>query len=192
MANIQELKLALGAGGRVNKYKVKFSVPSAVRVESDLQKVDVLCKATQFPGVTISPIEVFSQGRKLVIPGDTAYENTWTLTFYNTEDHALRRDMLSWMKAADDFQRNEHSGNPTALMGELGVSQLDSAGNVTATYTFHNVWVTGVDAVEVSDDTDGGIQEFAVNFAFTDWVVGDGEFSDPALGNKSTLNDIAG
>jgi len=190
MANISNLKQALGAGGRVNKYRIDFSVPSAVPVKSELQNADVLCKAAQFPGVTISPIEVFNQGRKLVIPGDTTYENTWSVTFYNTADHALRADMISWMRAADDFQKNTHSGNPNDVMGELGVTQLDSLGKATATYTFHNVWVTGVDAVEVSDDTDGGIQEFVVNFAFSDWVVGTGEEQDFNV-PKSSDNGIA-
>jgi len=192
MANIANLKQALGAGGRVNKYRLNFSVPSAVPITSDLQNADVLCKATQFPGMTITPIEVFNQGRKLVIPGDTTYENTWTVTFYNTEDHGIRRDMIAWMKAADDFQKNEHSGNPGDIMGELGVTQLDSMAKDTVTYTFHNVWVSGVEAVEVSDDADGGVQEMVVTFTFTDWVVGNGEFNAPDKANAGTKNSIAG
>lgn len=191
MANISNLKMALGAGGRVNKYRLNFSIPSAVPTVSELQNADVLCKSTQFPGVTITPIEVFNQGRKLVIPGDTAYENTWAVMFYNTEDHALRRDMISWMRSADDFQRNAHSGNVNDILGELSVTQLDSAGKDTVTYTFHNVWVSGVDAVELSDDADGGIQEFNVTFTFSDWVIGGGEFSEPATANAATKNSIA-
>ena len=191
MANIANLKQALGAGGRVNKYRVNFSIPSAVPTASELQNVDVLCKASSFPGVTITPIEVFNQGRKLVIPGDTVYENTWALTFYNTADHGLRRDLLSWMKSSDDFQKNTHSGNPTDILGELSVVQLDSLGKATATYTFHNVWVSGVDAVELSDDTDGGIQEFAATFSFSDWVVGEGEISEPTKANAASANSIA-
>jgi len=191
MANIANLKQALGAGGRVNKYRVNFSIPSAVPVSSDLQNADVLCKAAQFPGVTITPIEVFNQGRKLVIPGDTVYENAWALTFYNTADHGLRRDLLSWMRSADDFQKNTHSGNPNDILGELSVTQLDSLGKDTVTYTFHNVWVSGVDAVELTDDADGGIQEFAATFSFSDWVVGAGEFSDPTTASKASENSIA-
>ena len=191
MANIANLKQALGAGGRVNKYRLNFSVPSAVPVTSDLQNADVLCKSTQFPGVTITPIEVFNQGRKLLIPGDTVYENTWTVIFYNTESHDIRRDMISWMRSADDFQKNTHSGNPNDVLGEMSVSQLDSLGKETVTYTFHNVWVSGVEAIEVTDDADGGIQEASITFTFTDWVVGGGEFSDPALANAGSANSIA-
>jgi len=193
MANkLAELKGALGAGARASKYRVNFSVPAAVPVTSNLQNVDALCKASNFPSVTIGQIEVFSQGRKLMLPGDTTYTNAWTLSFYNTEDHALRKDMISWMKAADHFQNNSHSGNPAALMGELSVEQLDSAGNPTAKYTFHNVFVQEVGELAVGDDQIDTIQEFDVTFSFTDWVVGDGELNNPAAGNAATENEVAG
>ena len=188
---IASLKHALGAGGRVNKYKVNFSIPGAVPTASNLQDVDILCKGTQFPGMTITPIEVFNQGRKLVLPGDTEFENTWTLTFYNTEAHNLRRDLISWMISADNFQRNIHSGNPNDILGELSVSQLDSDANTTVTYTFHNVWVSNVEAIELTSEADGGIQEFAATFTFTDWVVGKGEYSEPLKAKAPTKNKIA-
>jgi len=54
MANkLAELKSALGAGGRANKYRLNFSVPAVVPVTSDLGVADALCKATQFPGMTL-------------------------------------------------------------------------------------------------------------------------------------------
>jgi len=192
MANrLAELKSALGAGARANKYRVNFAVPAAVPVTSNLQNADALCKASNFPSMTIGQIEVFNQGRKLILPGDTTYTNTWTLTFYNTEDHALRKDMISWMKSADHFQNNTHSGNPNSIMGELSVEQLDSAGQPTAKYTFHNIFVQEVGELGVGDDQVDTIQEFDVTFSFTDWVVGDGELNNPAAGNQASGNEVA-
>jgi len=192
MANtLSLLKSALNSGARANKYRLNFAVPGTVKTVSNLQDADILCKATQFPAMTIGQIEVFNQGRKLIVPGDTTYENTWNITFYNTEDHALRRDMIAWMVAADHFQKNTHSGNPSSIMGEMSVEQLDSAGNPTAKYTFHNVFVSEVSAVDVADDTADTIQEFDVTFTFSDWVVGDGEFNEPSAGNSATNNDVA-
>ena len=192
MANrLAELKSALGAGGRANKYRVNFSIPSTVPTTSNLQNANTLCKATQFPGMTLGQIEVFNQGRKMMIPGDTTYENNWTMTFYNTEDHALRKDMISWLKSADHFQNNSHSGNPDSIMGELSVEQLDSAGNPTAKYTFHNVFVSEVAALELGDDQIDTIQEFDVTFTFSDWVVGEGELNEPTSGNIATKNEVA-
>ena len=75
MNKLAELKSAIGAGGRANKYRVNFSVPGTIATTSDIQNAATLCKATQFPGMTIGQIEVFNQGRKLMLPGDTTYEN---------------------------------------------------------------------------------------------------------------------
>ena len=141
--------------------------------------------------MTLGQIEVFNQGRKMMLPGDTTYENVWTITFYNTEDHALRKDMISWLRSADHFQNNSHSGNPDSIMGEMSVEQLDSAGNPTAKYTFHNVFVSEVAALEVGDDQLDTVQEFDVTFTFSDWVVGDGELNDPSAGELATKNDVA-
>lgn len=191
MNKLSELKAALGAGARANKYRVNFSVPSTVPVSSNLQNADALCKASSFPGVSVGQIEVFNQGRKLILPGDTSYTNTWELTFYTTEDHALRKDMISWMASTDNFQNNQHSGNPAAVMGELSVEQLDSAGVATVKYTFHNVFVQDIGELTVSDETMDTIQEFEVTFSFSDWVVGDGALNAPLSGKAPTLNDIA-
>lgn len=192
MANkLAELKQALGAAARASKYRVNFSVPASVPTTSDLSKVDTLCKSATFPSMTIGQIPVFSQGRKLVIPGDTTYTTTWALTFYATEDHAIRKDMISWMRAADHFQTNTHSGNPNSVLGELSVEQLDSAGNPTVKYTFHNVFVQEVGEIALSDETQDTAMEFDVTFSFSDWVVGSSSINEPASGNKSTFNDIS-
>lgn len=192
MANkISELKSAIGAGARGNKYRLNFSVPGAVPTVSDLQNADILCKSTTFPSMEIGQIEAWNQGRKLVIPGDTTYQNTWDVEFYNTEAHDLRRDMISWAKSADHFQNNEHSGNPNDVMTNLSVAQLDSKGNETVRYTFHNVFVQSVGEITVADDTENELQVFTVTFSFTDWVVGNGELNEPSTANPPSENSVA-
>ena len=192
MANkIAELKASLGAGARASKYAIGFSIPSVVPTQSKLQDALVLCKAATFPSSTLGQIEVFTQGRKLPLPGDTTYTNSWSLTFYATEDHALRRDLIAWMQASDNFQNNKHSGNPTACMGQLSVSQLDSAGNETAKYTFHNVFVSEIGELSVGGDKVDEILEFDVTFSFSDWVVGDKDLSLPESAGPATKNDVA-
>ena len=188
---LARLKNALGSVARPNKYRINFSIPSAVPIKSDLSQADVLCKATSFPSMTIGQIEVFNQGRKLVIPGDTSFTTTWNVTFYGTEDHALRKDLISWMVSADNFQKNAHSGNPNNILGELSVEQLDSAGNATVKYTFHNVFVQEVGEITLGDDTQDTAMEFDCVFSFSDWVVGGGDLQDPSSGAKATKNDIA-
>lgn len=189
--SLSQLKQVLGAVARPNKYRINFSIPASVPIKSDLSTTDVLCKATSFPSMTIGQIDVWKQGRKLPIPGDTTFTNTWTVTFYGTEDHALRKDLISWMVAIDHYQTNTHSGRPDSVLGELSVEQLDSAGNPTVRYTFHNVFVQEVAEITLGDDTVDTPLEFDVTFSFSDWVIGENATQNPAAGNKATLNDIA-
>lgn len=187
---VSELKAALGAAARPNKYRVNFAIPAAIPTVGDLSTANTLCKASSFPSVTLGQIETWNQGRKLVLPGDTSYATTWTLTMYATEDHALRKDFIAWMRYVDHFQDNEHTGVPADVMGEMSVQQLDSQGNDTVTYTFHNVFVQEIGEVSIGDDQADTALEFDVTFSFTDWVVGDTGTNQPETGNASTLNTI--
>lgn len=188
---LNELKVAIGAGARANKYRINFTYPFSVDSGTDMSKFDVLAHTASFPGKTVGMIEIFNQGRKLVIPGDTAFQNSWAITMYNREDHDIRRAIFNWMKACDNFQENKHSGVPASLMVDMSIEQLDSAGNPTAKYTFHNVWPQEVAEVSVDDTNQDMIQEFDVTLCYSDWVVGDAETDNPTSGNSSTLNETA-
>lgn len=190
MATIKELSAALGAGARASKYRVTFTFPSGVSAVTSLDKVDVLAKSSAAPAKEIGMIEAWSQGRKLVLPGDTAYDAAWTVGFYLTEDHALRYDIIKWSDACDNFQKNKHSGDPSAIFADLRIQQLDSAGNPTATYTLHNCFPQSIGEVTYGDDSADTLAEFEVTFAYTDWVVGTEESSKYDI-TKATENATA-
>ena len=192
MANvINELKSALGAGARPSKYRVTLSFPGGVSTSSNQRNISVLAKATTFPSMTIGVIEVFNQGRKLPLPGDTTFTNSWNITFYNTEGHDLRRDFVAWMASIDHYQDNKHSGVPASLMVDASVVQLDSAGNETAKYTFHNLFPSEVAEISLGAETLDTVQEFDVTFTFSDWVVGGNTVQEPGSANPPTLNETA-
>lgn len=190
-STIQNLKAALGAVARPSKYLLHFAQPSVVSAYGNLSEAFLLCKASTFPGKTVGMIEVYNQGRKLPLPGDTTFTNSWTLSFYQTEDHAIRRDFISWMQACDNFQANLHSGDPAQVLAEMGVSQLDSAGNITATYTFHNVFPSDLGEISLGADQTDTAEEFDVTFTFSDWVVGTSELDQPGSANNATKNPTA-
>lgn len=191
MGKILELKQALGPGARPNKYRINFNIPNAVPKTADISTVDTLTFASSIPQKTVGMIEVWNQGRKLVLPGDTAYPNSWVLTFYNTEEHNLRRAMLEWMRSCDHFQDNMHSGLPAEVMTDISVSQLDSAMNETVRYTFHGCFPQDISEIALGDDQQDQVQQFTVTFAYTDWVIGDGELDKPLQYNSATKNHIA-
>ena len=190
MSTIRELADTLGAAARANKYRIVFSYPASVTGLSDIKEYDILGKSATAPQKEIGQLEYYSQGRKLVIPGDTTFDNAWSVDFYLTENHQLRLDMLKWMDACDNFQKNRHTGIPLNVMTDIKVQQLDSAGNPTATYTLHYAYPSTVGEISYADDNNDSPLEFNMVFTYTDWVSGEGEES-VYVGNSATKNEIA-
>jgi hypothetical protein len=175
---IREIENVLGTSGRQNKYRVSFAFPAAVSTATDLASVDILAKSTEAPQKEIGLIELWNQGRKLPIPGDTTFDNTWTVSFYLGENHSIRYDLLKWQDACDNFYANRHTGSPSAIFADLRVEQLDSAGKVTAQYTLHSCWPSVVGPVMYDDSAENSPTEFECTFTYSDWVVGTGEEPD--------------
>jgi len=164
--SIDKLKTHLATGARANKYKVFIPIEGA-----DDEKVDVLAKATTLPDATITPIEVWNQGRKLPIAGDATYAGTWDVTFYNSADLLIKSAVEDWMKSIDSVQ--DHTREKDAVgdyVIDMKVQQLDGKNSMVAEYTLYNCWPTAISAVDVADDAADTISEFTATFSFSHWV----------------------
>jgi len=169
-SKLQELKTTLKMGARGNKYRVMIAAPVG---PTDDFLIDTVCKGASIPAKTIGQIEIWAQGRKLVVAGDATYENAWNLTFWNTQDMALRNAFDQWLLFIDNME--EHSRTATdhvSYMSETAnVSQLNTSSNeVTATYEFRNLWPTGISAIDLADDQQDSITEFSVDIAYSHWL----------------------
>ena len=162
---INNIKNAIQGGARSNKYRVY------VDQIADAQAADLLCKSSTFPGRTLGEIEVFNQGRKYIIPGDTSFTNEWTLSFYNTQDHKLRLEFIQWMKQIDDFSNNVRAADVTQFLKTMKVYQINNDGSEGQGYVFNNVFPKDIGEITVEAETLDAIQEFDVTFSFTDWEV---------------------
>lgn len=191
---ISEIKAKIGSGARPNKFMVYITFPQNLDVGSTNLENDaaILCKASSIPDKTIGVIEVWNQGRKYNLPGDTTFTGTWDCTFYNTEEHNLRRAFLAWQKAMDHAQTGTHTGNPASLQTTMKVAQMDSAENETVVYELHNVYPTSVATISLDQAGVDQLEEYNVTFSYSDWVIGDDEDNDqPAEFTNATKNDVA-
>lgn len=192
MANkIEDIKRVLKGGSRATKYEVRFSIPTEVDQLLEYQDLNCLAKATDFPGMQIGQIEVSIQGRKIPIPGDTAYDPTWNVTLYLDNAHKARKQFIAWMKAVDNFQSNTHSGDPAKLFVEMSVVQLDSLGKAVAVYTLKDVWPQAIGAVQVGADMIDTIQECDITFSLSSWIVegaSGSQYNSPNDGRAASTN----
>ena len=190
MSTIRDLQSTLKSGARANKYRVSFTFPAGVSGVTDLTDVDVLAKTATAPTREVGAIELWNQGRKLSIPGDTVFDGAWPVDFYLTENHQLRYDMIKWADACDNYQTNKHTGNPGSIFADLRLEQLDSAGEVSAQYTLHNCYPQSIGEISYGDDSADTVAEFNITFTYSDWVTGIGEFSEYTA-PSATENEVA-
>ncbi len=192
---ISEIKNTIGAGARSNKFRVYFSFPDVIDISTTgmTREANVLCFSSSLPERTVGQIEVWNLGRKLIIPGDTTFQNNWDCQFYNTEEHNLRRAFLAWQKACDHAETGTHTGDPSAVMTTMKIVQLDSAENETVVYELHNVYPNVVSSIEMDQASEStAIEQFTVTFSYTDWVVGTDENNDqPSMYNSATRNAVS-
>ena len=170
MGVLDDLKTTLAMGARANKYKVMLAAPQG---PTDDTLINTICKGGTIPAKTMGQIEVWTQGRKLVVAGDATFENSWSLTFYNTQDLALRNAFDDWLIFIDDM--NEHKRGATDhasyMTDGAKIEQLDTSDNSTkATYKFFNMWPVSISAIEMADESIDAISEFEVEFAYSHWI----------------------
>ena len=176
------LRERLDYGARANKYLVNITLPggsgSGEISQAGSNRIDfkngnmiyALCKGASIPERSVGVCDVWIQGRKIPIAGDAEYNNTWTLTFYNDQNHDLRKQFEIWIENIDSY--NEHKRGFTAqkyYADKFVVSQLDAKDQTKpcASWDFFHVFPTSISAVEFGADTNNQVSEFTCTFTYS-------------------------
>jgi len=174
------MQRTLGDLARATKFEVlfQFTNPNTAPAPDDLI---VLAKASSFPGVSHSTIDLKYKGRSIPIKGQVKYNQTWECTFYLTEDHKLKRAFENWIVALD--QKHTYM-DPTSPVDLSETQRIHSVNNdytstihifqknfedttETAKYSFYNVFPTEVSQVQTNYESVGQAQEFTVTFSYS-------------------------
>lgn len=168
---VSALKQQLNGGAKTDKFTIEFGAPTGNGTFSLGETGAVLCKSSVFPSVKIGSIDAWIQGRKLIIPGDTEYDNNWTVDFYQTANHKLRQMYIEWMKSIDNYIDNNHTCVPADWSVEAVVMQLGCDGIPTAKYRFYNMFPSNISEVKIDGSQINNIQEFNVTFTYSHWDI---------------------
>jgi len=167
---INNLKTTLAMGARANKYRVQIAAPLG---PTDDTIIDTLCKGGDIPGKTIGQIEVYNQGRKVVLAGDAEFESEWTLTFWNTQNHDTRGQFIDWMTFIDSVETHSRGAgtHDDYMSSGAMIHQLNTSDNsVTASYQFNDLWPNNIGSIAMADETQDEIEEYEVTFSFSYWT----------------------
>ena len=166
----------VGDGARSTKFEcfINFADSRLIGSERD---IIALVKTSQFPGKSHDTIDIKFKGRTIPVKGQTKYDNTWTCTFYLTQDHELKKSLEDWIESLDQEnnikevskevlaaqQKNKTDGYASTLK----IAQMDFAGtDNTFIYELHHAFPKSVSAVDVDYSSVGTITEFTVEFSY--------------------------
>lgn len=210
------LERSLGDGARATHFDVEihFTDPLAPTA----RELSTVCKTTQFPSKSHEKIDFMYKGRSIPIKGQTKYSQTWTATFYLSEDHKLRHAFEDWIEAIDQKHNYDdgvgfgvsrtqavHASSGYTKTVKLYQTSFEDDQN-TAVYTLYNVFPTEISELEYSADNVAAVQEFTVTFAYSHYNLGtsrgiNGNFVDETVAKvrgglenaaKDVLNQVAG
>lgn len=175
---------ALGDGARATKFDADIFFTNS-NLFPDAQSQRTLVKATSFPGKTHEIIDFKYKGRSIPIKGQVKYTQTWSCTFYLTEDHKLKNAFEVWLESLD--QKHNFIKNTKEIAGLEDTQKINASGYTstvhifqrnfdntqdTAKYDLYDVFPIEVSAVEASADAVGQVQEFTVTFAYSHYTLG--------------------
>lgn len=185
MANYQDLiKKYLNDGARNTRFDVKLVVPTQIDNSfNNSQALSIMCKTSNFPNRTMQTQSIIFRGRTVVVPVSTKYSNTWSCTFYNDEDHQLRKLFESWIDAVDS--KSAYTSFTDELKGLLGediikdeikIEQYSNTVNnfesskPTAIWTLYGVFPTDITTMELASESET-LEEFTVTFSYTYYTI---------------------
>ena len=161
IGKISDFKSALTLGGaRPSLFDVQIYSPSGPEGLEALRKSQYQCTTTSIPGLTITPIEKQYFGRTVKIPGEMTF-GTLSTTFINPEDYGIRIAMEKWAEYI-----NGRSVVPADWYTTLKIRQYTKDGSVAIDFDFQDCWPSAVDAMELSYDTTGAMEEFNVTWEY--------------------------
>jgi len=149
---------------------------------ADPVEVNTVIKSTQFPGKMHEKIDLMFKGRSIPIKGQVKYTQTWTATFYLSEDHKLKNAFEIWLEALD--QKHNYSTDVNGLSYTQAIHQVNgytstirlyqkdfNGDQPTSVYTLYNVFPIEISTLDYSADNVGQVQEFTVTFAFSNYTM---------------------
>ena len=109
---------------RANKYRVMLDV-------GDSRTLNIMCTEASMNGLISTPVDVWYRGRKAQMRGESSFNQTWSITFYNNVDLSYRHKFIEWMRRIHHSKVQETGTLEAAVpAGALGALK-NAYGNIS-------------------------------------------------------------
>jgi len=178
---LSKFKSALVHGGaRPSLFSLSITAqPSGFAAQSTALSglVPFHCTVAEIPGLEVTPIEKQYFGRTTKIPGDITFAGTFSTTFINTEDFAVRNALEIWTDGLNSVTTNLYAtGLHAVWAGTVRLTQFNKTGGSVIHYDFQDCWPSNLSAIDLSYDSVSTIEEFTVTWEYNYYttVIGTG------------------
>lgn len=162
---IDEFKGAFNLGGaRSNLFKISWPYPNG---GGDDETLSFFVKAGNFPTSTITPIDVFYQGRTIKVAGTRPAYTDWTVTIMNDEDFKIRKKLENWFQDMNHPEQNVRKdlGLNNYKVDKAYVEHYKKTGEAGDKYEFYGIFPNTIGEIALDWGTDT-IQEYTVTWSF--------------------------
>ena len=192
MALITDFKAAMKFGGaRNNQFKILMTLPSfkgalgpafpnfqapsgSATGDGSYSpgKMQMLCRATNLPGQTLTEIPVAFRGRQIFLAGDRSFDDAWTTTFFNDADFGVRTTIERWMNAINELAEATGVVDPAEYQTDLYVQHLDRDDKILKEYKFISAWPTTISQIDLAAEQATEIETFDVTWRYMHFITG--------------------
>jgi len=166
-ASIEQFKGKLKGGGiRPSMFAIDIIPPRQLINDWNTEKLSFLCKAATVPSAIITPVSVgLPAGGALKLPGSKVFE-PWSITCISDDTQKIRKDFEIWSEIIIGNEDQMSDTNLMMYMGSAQVFQLDRDATVLQTHKLEFLYPTNIDAMNLSYEAEGQVQEFGITMAY--------------------------
>jgi hypothetical protein len=166
--NVDAFTSALEHGGaRTNLMSVSMDSPSGGIKKANFT---FMCKASNIPGSTLTPIEVPYFGRNVKLAGESREFAPLTTTVVNDEGREIYVGMVAWMKDLNDPKLNKTKkglfGSRISYCTDIQLKMYKKDGDTDQSWDFINCWPSNMSAIDLNWDSVNTIQEFTIDWQY--------------------------
>lgn len=157
----------VGGGARTNLMEMQLTTPPGGGSTVDWV---YMCKASQIPPSTITPIEVPYFGRNVKVAGESREFPALSTTVVNDEGHKLKIALELWMATFNGHRNNKaEAGRFTSRSNftrQLTLKMFRKDGAEDQVWKFTGCWPSNISAIDLNWDSGNTIQEFTVDWQY--------------------------
>lgn len=164
MANmdVNALKAQLGTPQRDFLWEIVVPAPIG---GGDVETFQLRAQSTKIPSREQGQIKIpFKQTPGIKVPGKVSFEDTWTCTFIEGEDHKVRDAMVGWM----DLIVNPTTGTGTgdsSIKTDIYLNLLTVVGGTATSIKLKGCYIKGLGSINLAFSSEDTVK-YEVTFSF--------------------------